>query len=87
MLPLACFTLLLRAEDLIDASYTVRAAIFLERSIEIVGPGVDHQTLLRLRAAYRSIDNAKKFYALEDEIRAIVRGKDISLPEFKSIKR
>jgi len=86
LIPTAGITSLVYLQDVIETGYTIRAARFLDRSIEIVAPVVDHHTVLRLRASYRAIDNAKKFYVLEDEIRAIARDKRLTLPDFKSIR-
>lgn len=86
MVPVAILTSLLYVSEFIATNYTVRAATFIDRSIEILGPEVDHQTFLRLRAAYRAVDNAEKFYVLEEEIRSIASAHKITLPQFASIR-
>ena len=62
------------------------AAIFVERSIEILAPHVDGTEVLRLRASFRSIETAQDFYTLEVELRESAARKDVTLPEFASIR-
>ena len=66
--------------------YTYKAATFIERSIEIVSPHCSNKKILELRASYRSIDMANKYYELENELYELANKNNISLPAFISIK-
>jgi len=86
----AAFTLLagiylsaLLAGDL----YTREASTFVERSIEILAPTIPPDKHLQLRAKYRSVDSAQKFYDLHDELHTIAKEKNVTLPKFTVIKR
>jgi hypothetical protein len=68
-------------------SYTQNASTFVDRSIEILAPTIPPERVLQLRAKYRSVDNAQKFYDLHDELQALAKEKNVTLPQFKVIKR
>ena len=70
----------------IQESYTRKACIFIERSIDILAPSLDNETILKLKAEYRSIDNANKFYALEAKLRLLEKEKHVKLPKFTVIR-
>ncbi len=67
--------------------YTRDAAIFVDRSIEILAPTIPPEKVLQLRAKYRSVDSAQKFYELHDELQTIAKEKNVTLPKFTVIKR
>jgi len=47
---------------------------------------LDNETILKLKAEYRSIDNANKFYALEAKLRLLEKEKHVKLPKFTVIR-
>jgi hypothetical protein len=86
MIPLACVSSILYISELIETTYTYKAALFVDRSIEILAPYVSSKDVVSLRSEYRSIDSADKFYTLEEKLRAHAKSSNITLPKFKSIK-
>jgi hypothetical protein len=79
-----CFNL---TSTLMSDVYTRGASTFVERSIEILAPTIPPDKILQLRARYRSVDSAQKFYELHDELHAIAKEKNATLPKFTPIKR
>jgi hypothetical protein len=67
--------------------YTRKAEIFIERSIEIVAPTIPPERVLQLRAKYRAIDSAQKFYDLRADLLIIANDNKVTLPQFKVIRR
>jgi hypothetical protein len=72
---------------LVGNLYTREASTFVERSIEILTPNIPPDRVLQLRAKYRSVDSAQKFYDLHDELQTIAKEKNVTLPKFTVIKR
>jgi len=72
---------------LIGNAYTRSASTFVERSIEILAPTIPPEKVLQLRAEYRSVDSARKFYELHDVLQTIAKEKNVTLPKFTVIKR
>lgn len=68
-----------------QTEHAIKAAMFIERSIEIVSPFISETERLTLRAKYRGIDNAADFYKLEISLREIAKKHSCVLPEFKAI--
>jgi hypothetical protein len=66
--------------------YSRSAAIFLERSIEIVAPYISEQERLGLRARFRSIETASDFFQLEESLRLLADKHSAELPEFEAIR-
>ena len=85
-LPVAGITSVLYLGAMFQDIHANEAAIFIERSIEILAPHVDGAEVLRLRASFRSIETAQDFYTLEAELRESAARKDVTLPEFTSIR-
>lgn len=84
------FALLLFAyltASLVGELYTRDASTFVERSIEILAPTIPPDKHLQLRAKYRSVDSAQKFYDLHDELQTIAKEKNVKLPSVLVIKR
>ena len=69
------------------AFYIMDATLFVEQSIDILAPRISPAQVLELRAQYRSIDNAAKFYELEDSLRTFSQQSGATLTEFQSIQR
>jgi hypothetical protein len=86
MVPLALFSTAMYSEEAFFTAHSRRAALFLDRSIEIVSPYLDERSRLDLRARFRSIESAKEFYELEDRLRAIANQHSAKLPWFESIR-
>ena len=86
LIPLAILSTVLYSETLFSTLYTRKAALFVERSIEVVAPYVDERARLELRAQFRSVETASDFYELESRLRAIAREHSAKLPEFYSIR-
>lgn len=86
VLPFAFLITLMYASFFYQDTHSIRAAMFVERSIAIVAPQVGQATTVKLTASFRSIENAEDFYALEDELRQIAETHSITLPEFESIR-
>lgn len=84
--PMALLTTVLYSETLFKTVYSTRAAMFIERSVEIVSPYIDEHERLELRAQFRGIESAADFYRLEDRLRSIPARHSIELPDFKSIR-
>ena len=84
--PMALVTTVLYSEMLFRAAYSSRAAMFIERAVEIVSPYIDERERLELRAGFRGIESAADFYRLEDRLRSIAARHSIELPHFKSIR-
>jgi hypothetical protein len=70
---------------LIEANYTRRAALWAERSIEIVAPAISENERLLLRAQLRAVQSADQFYKLYDRIRALKVPDGLKLPTFEPI--
>ncbi len=68
-------------------SYTESASNFVDRSIEILAPTIPPEKVLQLRANYRAVDSAQKFYDLYDELQKTAKEKNVTLPKFRVIKR
>jgi len=66
--------------------YASNACAFVERSIVILTPKLTPDQVLELRAKYRAVNNAEKFYSLEAEIKGLAKTKGIEIPTFDSIK-
>jgi TRAP-type C4-dicarboxylate transport system permease small subunit len=86
MLPLTIISTFIYLQEVIQTIHSRKAAIFIERSIEIVTPVIDQKTRLNLRAQFRAIETAKDFYSLEDKLRKIASDNNVKLPEFESIR-
>ena len=67
---------------MITQQYNNDAVVFVERSIEILSPGLEHSNILQLRANYRSVSDASSFYNLYDEIVDYSEAKSIDIPSF-----
>ena len=66
-------------------SYTLEAIVYVERSIDILSPQIDSDSILRLRANYRAISNRKQFVALYQELSNYARAKNVELPAFSPL--
>ncbi|MEW6014378.1 MAG: hypothetical protein AB1690_03545 [Candidatus Zixiibacteriota bacterium] len=66
--------------------YTHKACIYVERSLEILAPSISSEEFLALRAAYRSVDSAEKFYSLDNRLRTLASARGLVLPVFTAIK-
>jgi hypothetical protein len=82
----AIFSTIIWSEDMFKMIHCTKAAMFIERSIEIVSPYISNQERLKLRAEFRAIEKADAFYRLEDKLRSIAIEQTIKLPEFESIR-
>ncbi len=83
---IALLTTVLYSETLFQTFHSRRAAMFIERAVEIVSPYIDERERLELRAEFRGIESAADFYRLEDRLRSIAARHSIELPHFKSIR-
>lgn len=79
-------TTIMYTDLLIEESYNRKACIFVERSLDILAPYLDTKTLLTMRAEYRSVDNANKFYVLEAKLQGLAAKNKVELPKFTVIK-
>jgi hypothetical protein len=79
------FTVIIISFSLRD-TYSRNACIFIERSIEILAPTIPPEKVLQLKAKYRSVDDSRKFYDLNDELQRTAREKNITLPKFTPIQ-
>ncbi|MEM9554504.1 MAG: hypothetical protein AAGC60_09605 [Acidobacteriota bacterium] len=79
------FNTLIYSHDILRTVYRIKAVVWVERSIEILRPHVDHSKFLELRAAYRSIDSAESFYRLHRDLEYVSSEVDVKLPEFEPI--
>jgi len=77
---------LMYAELGFHMAYTVRAALFVERSIDILAPKLTTNQTLHLRAQYRSVNDANKFYQLEDSLKKLAQESGTELPRFQSVR-
>jgi len=84
--PMLIFITLAYSSMLFETAYLWRATNFVERSIDILAPNLTEHKVLELRAEYRSVNNAKKFYALEDSLVAISERDSIEIPSFHAIR-
>lgn len=66
-------------------SYTSDAIVFVERSIEILAPHIEHESILKLRASYRAVSNRSQFVALHEELRSHAKAKNVELPTFSPL--
>jgi hypothetical protein len=69
------------------ATYTRSAAVFVERSLDILAPSLSEVERLGLKARYRAMENASDFSLLYDELKQQSEKHSIKLPEFKPILR
>lgn len=67
--------------------YARAATIYIDRSIDIIAPSIPPDKVLQLRAKYRSVDSAQKFYELHEELQTLAKEKNIQIPRFTPIKR
>lgn len=72
--------------NMFEVAYSAKASIYIERSIDILAPKIPPEKVLDLRAKYRLIDNAEKFYALDSELKTIASETNSTLPAFTVIK-
>jgi hypothetical protein len=70
----------------LEDTYTRKACIFVERSIDILAPYMSSEQLLQTRAQYRSVDNAQKFYDLDARLQSIATSNKVQLPPFTVIR-
>jgi glucan phosphoethanolaminetransferase (alkaline phosphatase superfamily) len=80
--PILLAICLLYLHIFIRVSYTHKAVVYVERSIEILAPYINKQERLRLHGLYRSVDNAEKFYELYNTINEKAKNKSIKLTTF-----
>jgi glucan phosphoethanolaminetransferase (alkaline phosphatase superfamily) len=80
--PILLVICLLYLHIFIRVSYTHKAVVYVERSIEILAPYINNQERLRLHGLYRSVDNAEKFYELYNTINEKAKNKSIKLTTF-----
>jgi len=66
-------------------AYTSDAIVFVERSIEILSPQIEHESILKLRASYRAVSNRSQFTALHQELRSYAKDKNVELPAFSPL--
>jgi hypothetical protein len=85
-IPMAMVITVMYSSSGFEAIYNWKACIFAERAIEIISPHISSQKFLELRSMYRSVNDAKKFYALEDTLRQISNRFSVELPQFSSIR-
>jgi len=84
--PLMLISTLVYASQGIESVYSNKASIYIERSIEILRPHIDENTLIELRAQYRNIDNARAFYDLYDLLNKMASDNNVMLPQFTVIR-
>lgn len=77
-------TLLVAAITLRE-SYQRKACNYVERSIEILAPHVDAQQVLQLRAEYRNVNSAERFYALQAKLEGLAKQTKTEIPTFSAI--
>ena len=87
LLPLWIIMAADKTSDYFEAKYVRKASTWVERSIEILAPHLEHQVILELRADYRAIDDAATFYALERRIKSAGEKVGAHLPWFASIQK
>ncbi len=67
--------------------HRISAFSFIDRSIEIVAPYIADKERLELRARFRSVESARQFYLLEDDLRNLAKQHPVrKLPDFTSIR-
>ncbi len=64
------------------SSYASEATVFVERSIDILSPHINSDSILRLRANYRAISSRKQFVALHQELGDLAKAKNVEIPAF-----
>ena len=72
---------LLYMSTFIEGIYTYKAGRYAQRSIEMLAPCVSNQMVLELRAEFRSVDSAQKFYDLDERLRGIAEEHGVVLPD------
>lgn len=86
LIPMAILSTVLYSESMFSTAYSRKAALFLERSIEIVAPYLNERARLELRAQFRSIETASDFYQLDTRLRVIARENSAKLPKFDPVR-
>lgn len=71
---------------LIEGIYQYNAGLYVDRSIEMLAPCISNQVFLELRAEFRSVDSAQKFYDLEKRLRVIAEEHEVALPDLWIIR-
>jgi hypothetical protein len=71
----------------IQSMYVRRVVNWLDRSIEIVAPQLAPVEILRLRSEFRSISDARTFFAFETKVKTIAASNHIALPIFEPVGR
>lgn len=85
MVLVCLFNIFAYSNDLFAYNYRLGAVTWTERSIEILRPKLSEQEFLELRAAYRSVEDSKSFYALRASIIGFAVKNHITLPKFRAI--
>ena len=85
-LPIILISTIIYSQEFFQTVHSRKAALFIDRSIEIVSPYISDSRRLELRAEFRAIENAKEFYRLQDKLRQIAEEHAIKLPAFESIR-
>lgn len=85
-IPLALLSTVTYSGEFFQTRHSIKAALFVERSIEIISPFLNEKDRLFLRAKFRGINSASDFYLLEDMLRELGKKNSCTLPEFKSIR-
>lgn len=70
---------------IVQSDYRRRAAIWAERSIEIVAPNITERERLQLRAELRAVGSGLEFYRLYDHLRSLQPAAGLRLPPFEPI--
>ena len=83
---MALLSLIIYSSIFYRAIYREDAVTWVERSIDILAPYVGQDNAIKLRSEYRSVDNAQKFYSLENSLKEQATKHGVVLPEFKSIR-
>ena len=86
LIPMAILATLSYSHVLFETTHALKTAIFIERSIEIIAPSIGENQRLQLRADYRAIDNAEKFYILYDKLHELANAHSVDLPEYSPIR-
>jgi len=76
---------MLNVLQLSELTYSRRAGIWADRSIDIVSPRVSAEERLSLRAELRSVESARQYYALYERLNKIAKQNEIILPTFAPI--
>jgi len=84
-LAVAIFNVVAYSDELFALRYQYKTVIWIERSLEIIRPGIEERRYFELRAVYRSVEDARTFFIFWDALTHSATNTKVVLPKFSPI--